>query len=61
LRTARQHGETDTTSIVAVALAVDVAAPMSVAALVNGSDIVNVNDTVGRSGVDALREHGWPP
>ena len=38
-----------------VALAVAVAAPVIVAALVNGNDIVNVIDAVRRSGVDELR------
>jgi hypothetical protein len=40
-----------------VALAVAVAAPMMVAALVGGNDIVNMIDAVRRSGVDELRWH----
>jgi hypothetical protein len=34
---------------------VDVAAPVSVAALMNGNDIVNMIDAVPRSGGDELR------
>jgi hypothetical protein len=46
---------------VIVALAVAMAAHVSVAARVNGNDIVNVIDAVRRSGVDELREHGNDP
>ena len=44
--------------IVAVIVALAVGARVSVAALLNGSEIVKVNDAVRRSGVDELREHG---
>jgi hypothetical protein len=44
--------------IVAVIVALAVGARVSVAALLNGSEIVKVNDAVRRSWVDELREHG---
>jgi hypothetical protein len=39
---------------VAVSVALAVGAPVSVAALVNGNNIVNVIDAVRRSGIDVL-------
>jgi hypothetical protein len=43
---------------VAVSVALAVGAPVSVAALVNGNNIVKVIDAVRRSRIDELREHG---
>lgn len=43
---------------VAVIVTLGVGVPVSVVALLNGTEIGKVNDAVRRSGVDELREHG---